>query len=118
MSEHGVNIETASRKTIPAGHPPIELPCTIVSGQNLVAGTVLGKITASGKYQGYDDDAATGIEVAAAILRNDVDASAADANGVMYVHGDFNLSDLTWVDAVNDIPDGTADLYAVGIFLK
>lgn len=52
---------------------------TIVSGAgSLIAGTVLGKITASGKYKPYDNDATDGSEVAAGILVYDVDATSAD----------------------------------------
>lgn len=52
---------------------------TLVSGAGaLKAGTVLGKITASGKYQAYDNDASDGSEVAAAILTHAQDATSAD----------------------------------------
>ena len=36
----------------------------VQSGENLVAGTVLGKITANGKYIAYSDGNADGSEVA------------------------------------------------------
>jgi hypothetical protein len=53
---------------------------TILTGAGVVlaAGTVLGKITATGKYAVYDDDNVDGTEVAAAILLYAVDATAAD----------------------------------------
>ena len=44
----------------------------------LLAGTVLGKITASGKYKPYDNDAADGTQTAVAILAYDTDATSAD----------------------------------------
>lgn len=118
MPDLGVNSETTSAKSILGGHPPIHIPITLLAGQNLAAGHVLGKITASGKYSGYDDDLADGLEVARAILVNDVDASLADENTIAYVHGDFHLAGLSWTDAVNDIAAGVADLFAVGIFVK
>lgn len=55
----------------------------VVSGQDLAAGTVVGKVTASGKYAAYSDGASDGTEVAAGILFDAVDASAADAAGVI-----------------------------------
>jgi hypothetical protein len=50
----------------------------LISGQNLNVGTVLGKITASGKYTLHNNAASDGSEVAAAILYNTTDASAGD----------------------------------------
>lgn len=50
----------------------------LITGQNLVAGTVLGKITASGKYTLHNNAAADGSEVASAILYDSVDATAID----------------------------------------
>lgn len=51
---------------------------TLIAGQNLLDGAVLGKITASGKYTQFDPAAGDGSQVAAAILFGDKDASAAD----------------------------------------
>jgi hypothetical protein len=55
---------------------------TITSGQNLEAGTVLGKVSANGKYVAYDNDATNGSEVAAGVLLFAVDATSADTVGV------------------------------------
>ena len=51
---------------------------TLISGQTLLAGRVLGKITASGKYTALAPAAGNGSEVAAAILVADTDASGGD----------------------------------------
>lgn len=51
---------------------------TLITGQNLAAGTVLGKITASGKYTLHDNAAADGSQNAAAILYDATDATSAD----------------------------------------
>ena len=52
---------------------------TIASGAGVVkANTVLGKITASGKYTPYDDGSTDGSETAAAISLYEVDATSAD----------------------------------------
>lgn len=60
---------------------------TIASGQNLVLGTVVGKLTASGKYVAYDNDAADGSQTAAGVLLFKTDASAADTRGVILARG-------------------------------
>lgn len=49
----------------------------------LLPGTVLGKITASGKYVQVDHTASDGSQNAAGILFGRVDATSADANAVM-----------------------------------
>lgn len=51
---------------------------TLITGQNLLAGTVLGKITASGKYTQHSTGAADGSQSALAILRSDCDATSID----------------------------------------
>lgn len=57
---------------------------TVVSGQNLVAGTVIGKITASGKYAVADNvtPASDGSQTAAGVLLEDADASGGDVAAV------------------------------------
>jgi hypothetical protein len=51
---------------------------TLITGQNLESGTVLGKITASEKYTLHDDAATDGSEVADAILYDATNATSAD----------------------------------------
>lgn len=90
---------------------------TIVSGQNLVAGAVVGKITASGKYAAYDNAAADGTQAAAGVLIAAVDASAADAAGAIIIRdAEVAASDLNWgAETGGDITAGVADLLALGI---
>ena len=94
---------------------------TIVSGQNLAAGTVVGKITASGKYTAYDDDNADGSQAAAGILYDAVDASAADKAGVIIArHAEVITAKLTFAGTndAGDITAGKADLAALDIILR
>lgn len=56
---------------------------TLISGQNLTAGTVLGVITASGKYTLHNNAASDGSEAAAAVLVADSDASGGDLKVVV-----------------------------------
>jgi len=59
----------------------------LASGQNLKAGHVLGKITATGKYSSYDDNNVDGTETAAAVLLYDCDASGGDKDAVVLKRG-------------------------------
>lgn len=95
---------------------------TIVSGQNLVFGTVVGKITATGKYTAYDDDNSDGSEAAAGVLvGDDVDASGGDKAGAIIVKdAELNPDLLVWASTndATDITNGKADLVALGIKLR
>jgi hypothetical protein len=58
----------------------------IASGTGLLlSGTVLGKITATGKYGLYDNDASDGRQTFAAVLLAETDATTADAKAVGFV---------------------------------
>ena len=59
----------------------------ILASGTLQPGTILGKITASGKYAVHDPVAVDGTQTAAAILWNSVDASAGDTNAVVLTRG-------------------------------
>jgi hypothetical protein len=93
----------------------------VVSGAGkLAAGTVLGKVTASGKYAAYDNAAETGVEVAAGILYAAVDATSADAPAVIVEsHAEVSADQLGW--GTNDATGktaGKADLLARGIKIR
>lgn len=87
---------------------------TIKSGQNLAAGTVLGKITASGLMTAYNNAANDGSEVAVGILYSAVDATSADTVGVAVTRiAEVDGNALTGLDA-----DATADLAARNIIVR
>lgn len=89
----------------------------IISGQNLGAGQVLGKITASGKYTAYVDDAVDGSQTAAAVLYADCDASGGDKEAVAFVRdAEVNGSLLVW--GVEDQSGGKVDLAGFGIIVR
>jgi hypothetical protein len=60
---------------------------TLLAGTNYALGAVLGVVTASGKYTLSPDAGATGEEVAVAVLLEAVDATAADATGLVLARG-------------------------------
>ncbi len=67
---------------------------TLITGQNLQRGAVLGRITASGKYTLALSAAADGSQVPSVILAQDCDATAGDTPAVAYFQGTFNSSAL------------------------
>jgi hypothetical protein len=68
---------------------------TVVSGQNLVRGAVLGKITTGGKYNLSLSAASDGSQIPDLILAEDCDASSGDKIAIAYSRGDFNAQKLT-----------------------
>ena len=93
---------------------------TLIAGQNLVAGSVLGKITASGKYTLYNPGGADGSQNATAILFDTVDATAADTTVVVIVSpSEVNNKELNWGAATAPhILTGRASLDALGIRVR
>lgn len=82
---------------------------TILSGQNLEAGAVLGQVTASGKFVALDPAGLDGSESATAILHNAVDASAGDAEGVAVVRmAEVNAAELVWPAGITGPEQTTA----------
>ncbi len=84
----------------------------------LPSGTVLGKIIASGKYGVYDTAGTGGVEPAAAILAEPVDATSGDVKGSAVVRlAKIAPGGLTWKSSLNsaDKTIGRADLAAKGI---
>ena len=81
-----------------AGDFPVEtLPATLASGAGVIADfSVLGKVTATGKYILCDTGASDGSETPAAIAVYGGDATAADVAIQIYVAGSFNMDKLVW----------------------
>ena len=94
---------------------------TIVSGQNLKAGAVLGKITTGGKYAAYNNGASDGTQAAAAILIADCDASAADkAAAVIIRDAEVNKNELVYAVGQDQTAKDASivDFAALGIFAR
>ncbi|PVZ48639.1 head decoration protein [Thalassobacter stenotrophicus] len=60
---------------------------TLLAGANYPVGAVLGRITASGKMKLSTATGSDGAQNAAAVLLYDVDATAADATGIVVLRG-------------------------------
>jgi len=70
---------------------------TISAGQTLALGTVLGRITSTGKMVQLDPNAADGSEDAWGVLAEDVDATGGDAEAlVSYRNCVLNEDFLIW----------------------
>ena len=89
---------------------------TIISGQNLTRGAVLGKITASGKYNLSLSDASDGSQTPDLILAENCDASSGDKVALAYARGDFNANALT-LGTDHTVASITEGLRAKGITL-
>ena len=93
---------------------------TLLTGTSYKVGSVLGKITASGKYKLAAVGAVDGSAVAVAVLLTAADATAGDATGVILARGPAIVSKAALVSdaTVNDAPKTAtkyAELVAVGI---
>ena len=111
-------VETVGRDNLIAGNMKISTEgVTVLTGQTLTRGAVIGIIAASGKAVLSLAASGDGSEVPYAIIAEDVDASAADVEAVAYLAGEFNQAaiDLGTGHTVASIKEG---LREKGIFLK
>ena len=94
---------------------------TLAAGK-LQPGTVLGKITASGKYAAHDPAASDETETAVAVLWDHADASAGDTPVVALVRGPaiVNRHDLVFAGTptAEQIAAAHAALSAAGILVR
>lgn len=90
--------ETYDPDNLIAGNkPPAKaVPITLTDGEVVVRGSVLGRITATGKYLVSLNAAVDGSQVARAISAVAASPSGADATILAYVEGEFNQDKLTF----------------------
>ena len=91
---------------------------TIASGNDIVRGAVLGKITTGGKFTLSKTASTDGSEEPYAVAAEDVDATSGDVTGVpVFIKGEFNAKALTLGTGhtADTVKDG---LRAVGIYVK
>lgn len=93
---------------------------TIVSGQDIGAGQVLGKITASSKYTALDQGASDGSQTAAGILLGACDATDGDtAAAIIARDAEVNGETLDWgSESAAEITTGLAELLTLGIVVR
>ena len=94
---------------------------TVASGADLTVLTVLGKVTADGKYVQLDPSASDGSESAAGILVADTAAASADAESAAIVRDALVIADaLVWPSGITANQKTTAlgELAALGIHTR
>lgn len=96
---------------------------TLLQGQPYPVGSVLGRITASGKYKMATSGGSDGAQTAVAVLLYAVDATLADAIGIVLVRGPAIVSRAglaydTTVDDGAKITTKLGQLAAVGIIAR
>ena len=93
---------------------------TIVSGQDLGAGAVLGKISASGKYTAVDQAAGDGSQTAVAVLIDACDATGGDKDAAITARdAEVNGECLDWgSQSAAETTTGITELEAVGIIVR
>ena len=117
-------IHTSRNKMLQPAIPEsrVEIAGAFTPNPNYARGTVLGIVTATGKYSAYNDALADGTQVAKAICKYDirVDANGRVAftnNGAINEHGQtfpnapvFIEGSFRTTDVVGHDPNGVADL--------
>lgn len=94
---------------------------TLITGQNLQPGAVLGKITVGGKYTLLAPAAEDGSEVAAAVLFDGVNATAADKPAVVNSRDtEMHGAALAWPAGITpeEKAVSVAELKALGIVIR
>lgn len=86
----------APDRLIAGDHPRMTETLTVISGQNLARGALVGKITASGKLTLSLSAAGDGSQVPYGVMADDVDASAADKAGPVFLSGEFAEEVVTY----------------------
>ena len=95
---------------------------TVASGQNLPLGTVVGLVTATGKFKQIDPSAEDGSQVAAGVLLQTCDATLIDRDDGLVVarHAIVAHHALAWPDAITTAEKLTAiaQLKALGVLVR
>jgi len=95
---------------------------TVLAGQNLALGAVVGIVAATGKVKALDPAATDGSQTAAGILLEPVDATAGDRDdGILLArHAIVADSALVWPAGITNAEKATAiaELKAIGILVR
>ena len=120
MSDPSFSSETYDPDRLIGGHKPLitrDVTLTDIGSTGaLVRGTVLGMVTANGKYGISLAASVDGSEVARAILVKAADPGDGDVIASVYDEGEFNEDRLTYGTG-HDADSVREDLRAVGIHL-
>lgn len=92
--------ETYTYETWETGGKTETVTGTVATGENLLARTPLGQVTATGKFVEWAPAATDGSQVAVRLTAYAVDASAADVEAQLISGGTFNPDLVNWPDGV------------------
>lgn len=98
-------------------YPVLKRGGTLLTGTDYKRGSVLGKITASGKYTLVDSTAVDGSEDPVRVLMDDVDATAADKKAPMAITGEF-IEDALIFGGTDTIDTHRDAMQAVNLYTK
>jgi hypothetical protein len=92
-----VFVDTYTPDSLVAGYnvAPVTMAVTLVAGQNLTRGALLGVITASGKYTLSLAASSDGSQVPSAVLAESTNA-VADSLCSVYATGEFNTNAMSF----------------------
>ena len=95
---------------------------TVVAGQNLSLGSVVGTVTATGKIKVFDPSATDGSEVAAGVMIQPCDAALADREDGLMIARHATVADhaLTWPTGITVAEKSLAigQLKAIGVLVR
>jgi hypothetical protein len=113
--------ETINRDNLFAAtqvQPVTSTTATVVSGEGVLArGSVMGRVTSSGKLKLVKSSAEDGSKTPYGILADSVDATSADATAVIFLTGEFN-SDALIFGGTDTAADHEAEARKIGLFFK
>ncbi len=92
---------------------PAQITKTIGTAADLVAGTILGRITASGKLVAYASGNSNGSENPVAVLMADTAAASADVEAVCGFAGVYRKDNMTGLDAAGELALEARGIYFV-----
>lgn len=100
-----------------SNHQTISRSITLLSGQNVLRGAVLGTVTSTGKFVLSASASTNGSQTPKAIAAEDCNATSGDKTLLVYIAGEFNENEiiLGTGHTVASIREG---LRSNGIFLK
>ena len=95
---------------------------TVLSGQNLKLGAVIGRVSATQKVKALDPSATDGSEVAAGVVLQSIDASSAEKTNGLIVSRQAIVADhaLIWPSAITteEKTAAIAQLEAIGVLVR
>lgn len=88
--------------------PEVLKKIVVTSGLSLTRGTVVAKV--ADKMVACDTTGSSGVEIPYAVLAQDVDATAADTESMVYLTGAFNRDALTITGDLTTVEDALRQL--------